>query len=95
MKYAPAAKRWIASLILLFGLTAIAHADPAGIVDTRTRLGLAQAERAEFLAQMRQMFASVEGIVSGIGTGDREKIISAARDSGNRMARATTLSHSP
>jgi hypothetical protein len=92
MTYAHAGGLWIARLALVFGFMSAAHADPTGIVDTRTHLGLTLAERAEFLTQMRQMLASVEGIVSGIGTGDREKIASAARESGNRMARATPAS---
>jgi hypothetical protein len=74
MTYALAANRRIAGLILLFGLTTIAHAEPTGIVDTRTRLGLTEAERTEFLAQMRQMLASVEGIARTdphAGRGDR------------------------
>ncbi len=52
-------------------------------------LGLTPEERVEFLAEMRQMLASVEGILQGIGTEDRNRIAAAARLSGNRMARAT------
>jgi cytochrome c556 len=81
--------RLVVSLIFLGGIAAMARADTPESADTRTSLGLTQSERAEFLAQMRQMLASVEGIVSGIGVGDREKIAAAARASGNRMARAT------
>lgn len=60
--------------------------------DARTRLGLTAGERAEFLAEMRQMLASVQGIIAGIGAADRERIAAAARLSGNRMARATPAS---
>jgi hypothetical protein len=58
-------------------------------LDTRIDLGLTAEERAEFLAEMRQMLTSVQGIVTGLGTDDRAKIVAAARYSGNRMARAT------
>lgn len=47
-------------------------------------LGLKPEERVEFLAEMRQMLASVQGLLQ-----DRDRIAAAARLSGNRMARAT------
>lgn len=79
-------------LLPLFLICAAIHAEAAPVEDTRTRLGLTPAERAEFLAEMREMLASIEGIVSGIATADRERIAAAARYSGNRMARATPAS---
>lgn len=57
--------------------------------DKRESLSLTDWERNEFLAEMRQMLASIQGIITGIGTDDRELIIKSARYSGNRMARAT------
>lgn len=69
-----------------------AGADPNRAADSRTRLGMTEAERIEFLAEMRQMLTSVQGIIAGIGAEDRERIIEAARYSGNRMARATPAS---
>lgn len=60
--------------------------------DPRHRLRLTPAERAEFLTEMRQMLTSIQGIIGGIGTEDRERIAEAARYSGNRMARATPAS---
>ncbi len=60
--------------------------------DGRIRLGMTAAERVEFLAEMRQMLTSIQGIIAGIGTEDREQIAAAARYSGNRMARATPTS---
>ncbi len=57
--------------------------------DPRRSLHLTDTERAELLSEMRQMLASIQGIVTGIGNEDREAIASAARLSGNRMARAT------
>jgi len=60
--------------------------------DQRTHLNLDPAERAEFLSEMRQMLASIQGIIAEIGEEDRERIIEAARYSGNRMARATPAS---
>lgn len=61
----------------------------AEATDGRMDLGLTPEERVEFLAEMRQMLASVQGILQGIGTEDRNRIAAAARLSGNRMARAT------
>jgi len=69
-----------------------AWAAPNDTVDNRIHLGLTENERAEFLAEMRQMLASIQGIIAGIGEEDRERIIEAARYSGNRMARATPAS---
>jgi len=69
-----------------------AGADTDGTADTRTSLGLTESERTEFLAEMRQMLASIQGIIAGIGAEDRDRIIEAARYSGNRMARATPAS---
>lgn len=57
--------------------------------DGRMDLGLTLEERVEFLAEMRQMLASVQGILQGSGTEDRDRIAAAARLSGNRMAPAT------
>lgn len=80
-----------AALILLFGVAA--HAEGADAPqDGRTRLGLDEAERAVFLMEMRQMLASIQGVIAGIGNGDRARIADAARYSGNRMARATPAS---
>lgn len=61
----------------------------AEATDGRMDLGLTPEERVEFLAEMRQMLASVQGLLQGIGTEDRTRIAAAARLSGNRMARAT------
>ncbi|MFA5082353.1 MAG: hypothetical protein WC474_07410 [Hydrogenophilaceae bacterium] len=58
-------------------------------IDQRISLGLTSGEKSEFLGEMRQMLASIQGVVTGIGEGNRELIIKAARYSGNRMARAT------
>lgn len=78
----------VASL-LITGAMVSAQAENKVPTDTRTSLGLTPQERVEFLAEMRQMLASIQGIVTGIGTEDRKTIIEAARYSGNRMARAT------
>jgi cytochrome c556 len=66
-----------------------AGAAPVPSVDNRIDLGLTADERTEFLAEMRTMLASIQGILQGIGENDRERIAEAARQSGNRMARAT------
>lgn len=57
--------------------------------DPRQNLQLTPSERAEFLSEMRNMLFSVQQILEGIGTSDRDKITNAAKLSGNRMARAT------
>jgi hypothetical protein len=60
--------------------------------DSRINLKLTPQERAVFLADMRNMLASIQGVMQGIGDSDRERIAAAARQSGNRMARATPAS---
>lgn len=57
--------------------------------DNRVSLNMTESEKKEFLSEMRQMLTSVQGIILGIGTKDRELIIRSARASGNRMARNT------
>jgi hypothetical protein len=71
---------------------AIAHADGSPPADARIDLKFTPEERAVFLADMRSMLASIQGIMQGIGESDRERIAAAARQSGNRMARATPAS---
>lgn len=61
-------------------------AEPA---DARIDLRFTPQERAEFLTEMRQMLASIQGIIGGIGAADRSRITEFAHLSGNRMARAT------
>ena len=67
---------------------------PVGAVDVESQgkriiLGLTDPEKVEFLSEMRQMLASIQGIITGIGEENRELIIKSARYSGNRMARET------
>lgn len=57
--------------------------------DKRISLGFSELEKAQFLSEMRKMLASIQGVMAGIGAENRELIISSARYSGNRMARAT------
>lgn len=64
----------------------------SGSPDSRINLNLTPQERAVFLADMRGMLASIQGVMQGIGDSDRERIAAAARQSGNRMARATPAS---
>jgi len=81
----------VALLLTLLLAGMVAHADdgPTAAPDERIDLGLTPEERAQFLAEMRTMLASIQGILQGIGEADRERIAAAARQSGNRMARAT------
>ena len=60
--------------------------------DKRYSLGLDEAEKAEFLTEMRQMLTTIQQIMTGIATKDKDMIIKAARYSGNQMARATPQS---
>ncbi len=61
---------------------------PIHAEDTRIDLKFTTAERAIFLADMRNMLGSIQEILQGIGSSNREEIIEAARRSGNRAARA-------
>ena len=63
--------------------------EPEKFADKRISLNLTSLEKAEFLSEMRQMLASVQGIIAGIAEEDRELIRTSARYSGNRMARET------
>ena len=73
---------------LLFAAGAPAEQRP-GKYDKRIGLVMSDADKAEFLSEMRQMLASIQGIMTGIGSEDRELIFKSAKYSGNRMARAT------
>jgi hypothetical protein len=75
-------------LLAAVGAANAAYAPPLTL-DNRIDLGLTPDEQTEFLAEMRVMLASIQGILQGIGENDREHIAEAARRSGNRMARAT------
>jgi len=82
-------------LICLFFMTSAkvwAESKEIQAIDQRISLGLTKTEKVEFLSEMRQMLASIQGIISGIGENNPEKIIKSARHSGNRMARATPKS---
>ncbi len=75
-------------LLLLFafltvGMPAGAADAQAQVVDDRIDLRLTADERSALLAEMRQMLASIQGILQGIGEGDRERIAESARQSGN------------
>ena len=76
-------------ILLLAGTVAHATDGQTAAPDERIDLGLTSGERTLFLAEMRNMLASIQGILQGIGDVDRERIAAAARQSGNRMARAT------
>lgn len=83
--------------VLVFSLLAassIVHSEDATrlALDKRHNLNLTASERAEFLSEMRSMLGSVQGVIQGISTEDREAIAKFARISGNQMARATPAS---
>ncbi|MCP3849785.1 MAG: hypothetical protein GY694_06045 [Gammaproteobacteria bacterium] len=81
-------------LSLLFNTSANIQAETevSEVTDQRISLQLTQSEKVAFLTEMRQMLMSIQGIISGIGENNPEKIIKSARYSGNRMARATPQS---
>ena len=81
--------RTIYFLLVLTFVSAPVLAESVQPADARIDLKLTDTERAEFLAEMRQMLASIQGIMQGMGDSDRNKIAESARLSGNRMARAT------
>jgi acetate kinase len=80
------------SSLALLVLASVASATGSGEIDTRINLHLTEAEKNEFLSEMRQMLASIQGIITGIGLEDRDLIVRSARYSGNRMARNTPQS---
>ncbi len=87
-------KRQITVLLLtcLFLLPSANTQAGSGVIQTtdqRISLKLTKNEKVVFLSEMRQMLVSIQGIISGIGENNPEKIIKSARYSGNRMARAT------
>ena len=69
-----------------------AESEKMQTIDHRMSLKLTKTEKIVFLSEMRQMLISIQGIISGIGENNPEKIIKSARYSGNRMARATPQS---
>ncbi len=76
-------------LLILFNTVVCADNTGSQTHDERIDLGLTESEKAEFLAEMRQMLGSIQGIMTGIGAKDRALIIKSAKYSGNRMARQT------
>jgi hypothetical protein len=86
--------KWL--LLILCFVSVSAFSDEKSVeklpTDTRYNLRLTASERNEFLSEMRNMLFSIQQILEGIGTSDREKIVEAAKLSGNRMARATPAS---
>lgn len=82
---------WFLLPLLLVSVTAFSADRPPASArhDPRYKLQLNPGERAEFLSEMRNMLASIQHILLGIGSSDRELIAEYARRSGNKMARAT------
>lgn len=79
----------ISALFLLLAGFPIGAVGGENDTDSRLSLQLTPSEESQFLSEMRQMLASIQGILAGIGSEDRELIARSARTSGNRMARAT------
>ena len=79
----------IATIIVLMMFSLSVSSTEVDTPDKRISLNLTKVEEANFLGEMQQMLASIQGIMAGIGDNNRELIISSARSSGNKMARAT------
>lgn len=79
----------LVSVIALAPLVSPVAATASEPADSRVNLGFTPEEKAAFLADMRVMLGSIQGILRGISEEDREAIAEAARVSGNRMARST------
>lgn len=62
------------------------------VQDSRQSLHLTDDEKRVFLADMRKMLASVQGITLALAAQDRQAMIDAAKVSGNQMARDTPMS---
>jgi len=73
------------SILLLLSFSCVAQAEE----DPRYKLTMSEPHKIEFLSEMRQMLASINGILEGIANDNREQVIQAAKYSGMRMARAT------
>lgn len=84
-------RRFITLALILLSFIGTAIADDGTAPDPRISLGFTATEKAAFLGEMRQMLVSIQGVLRGIGNGDRELIVRSARYSGNRMARETPI----
>lgn len=82
---------WLLFSLLFISSTVFSADKPAATssADPRYNLQLSPSERAEFLSEMRNMLASIQHIMLGIGSSDRAQIVDYAQRAGNRMARAT------
>lgn len=85
-------KKYISLLLsvwtaLLFATSTAVYAEEKPTTDQRISLGLNETERAFFYQEMQQMLGSIQGILIGLGEENREKIIAAAKQSGNIMPR--------
>jgi hypothetical protein len=68
------------------------HGCNTPLPDARQSLQLSDDEKTVFLADMRKMLASVQGITLALAAQDRQGMIDAAKVSGNQMARDTPMS---
>jgi len=85
-------KKYISLLLsvwaaLLFVTSTAVYAEEKPATDQRISLDLNEEERAFFYQEMQQMLGSIQGILIGLGEENREKIIAAAKQSGNIMPR--------
>lgn len=62
----------------------------AKVEDARQVIPLTEAEIAVVMAEMRQMLASIQGIVDGLARNDRQAVVDAASKSGMGMMRGVS-----
>jgi hypothetical protein len=83
---------YIAALTLPL-LISVASAEPVETNsygnDKRIGLVMNEEDKAKFLAEKRQMLKSIQGVITGIGTNNRELIYESAKSSGKSLARQT------
>jgi hypothetical protein len=78
--------------VFLFCFSSMVSASDEPQNDNRIDLNFTEVEKNVFLSDMRHMLASIQGIITGIGTENRDLIVCSARYSGNRMSRNTPQS---
>jgi hypothetical protein len=66
------------------------QSSPQKVEDGRQVIPLTEAETAVVMAEMRQMLASIQGIVDGLARQDRQAVVAAASKSGMGMMRGVS-----
>jgi len=80
---------FFAPAAVMIGLTATSVAQPPAL-DPRTAIVVPAPQKAFILSQMRQFVGAVQRIADGLATGDKAKVVEAARSRGLGAMRAMT-----